>query len=82
MVQGVCLHVFSVRIANASNLAADNKVEIASSGGIETIVAAMKQHDSNAAVQEQACGTLWNLAETGAMGRLCCPSSWAVLTFL
>ena len=31
-------------------------------GGIELILEAMTQHKNVAGVQEQACGTLWNLA--------------------
>jgi hypothetical protein len=41
---------------------ADNKVRIVLAGGIEEVMAAMKEHRAIAGVQEQACGALINLA--------------------
>jgi hypothetical protein len=41
---------------------ADNKVRIVLAGGIEAVIAAMKEHRANAGLQEQACGALINLA--------------------
>ena len=40
----------------------NNRVTIAEAGGITTILSAMKNHSSNANVQENSCGTLVNLA--------------------
>ena len=39
-----------------------NKDKIASLGGIEAIIEAMSTHKDHSAVQEKACGALWNLA--------------------
>jgi hypothetical protein len=35
---------------------------ISESGGIETVLAAMKTHKTNNSVQKYVCGTLWFLA--------------------
>jgi hypothetical protein len=40
----------------------NNQVAIASKGGIELILQAMKLHPNHADVQEQGCGALLNLA--------------------
>ncbi len=40
----------------------ENKVKIASLGGIEVIVSAMKTHSGHEGVQQQGCGALLNLA--------------------
>ena len=45
--------------------AADNKVLLVKEGAHEAIVAAMRAHPQEAAVQEKACGALWNLAVNG-----------------
>ena len=41
---------------------AENQVKIASAGGIEAVVGAMRQHLAVAGVQEQGCWALSNLA--------------------
>ncbi len=40
----------------------DNKVKIASLGGIEAIIKAMSTHKDHIGVQVNACRALWNLA--------------------
>jgi hypothetical protein len=48
----------------------NNKVTIASKGGIELILQAMKLHPNHADVQEYACGALQNLAVNGELNIL------------
>jgi hypothetical protein len=48
----------------------DNKVAIASKGGIELILQAMKLHRNHAGVQESGCGALWGLAVNGELNIL------------
>ena len=43
----------------------ENSMEIASLGGIELILTAMKEHKSSAGVQKQGCGALRTLALNG-----------------
>jgi hypothetical protein len=45
----------------------DNQVAIASKGGIELILQAMKLHPNHAGVQEKGCGALRNLAFNGEL---------------
>jgi hypothetical protein len=59
------LHGSSVRCA----VAADNQVSIARAGGLEAVVGALRRHETSAAVAEQACRTLCNLAANGALQR-------------
>ena len=40
-------------------------MKIVQAGGLAVIFAAMKEHPTNAGVQEKACGALWNLACNG-----------------
>jgi hypothetical protein len=44
----------------------DNKLTIAAAGGIELVVHDMKRHTEIAEVQEEACGTMKNLARGNA----------------
>ena len=44
----------------------DNKVKIASLGGIEAVVKAMEAHVGSAGVQEQGCRAFWNLSFNAA----------------
>ncbi len=46
---------------------AGNKVKLAEAGGIEAVVAAMKEHKTSVLVQEHACAALWSLAEQGSL---------------
>ena len=45
--------------------AAANRVPVARKGGIDAVVAAMRRHEDNAAVAEQGCAALCNIAADG-----------------
>ena len=40
----------------------ENLRRIAAGGGIPAVLSAMRNHRASAAVQEQGCGALWNIA--------------------
>jgi hypothetical protein len=46
-------------------LSDDNQVIIRENGGIDMLIQAMKAFPRNAAIQENACAALWNLAVNG-----------------
>ena len=60
------VHVLSLN----QSINADNKVKIASLGGIEVIITAMSTHQDHNGVQEHACTALGNLAHNDGIS---CP---------
>ena len=58
----VCVQEHACGALKCLAVNADNKVRIVLAGGIEAVIAAMKEHRTNAGLQEQACGALINLA--------------------
>ena len=40
----------------------NSRIDIATKGGIEAVLAAMKEHPKDRKVQEEACAALWNLS--------------------
>ena len=54
--------VLTVRAARASD---DNQVSIARLGGLDAVLGALRRHEESAAVAEQACCALRNLAVNG-----------------
>jgi hypothetical protein len=45
----------------------NNRIVVANEGGVGCIIATMYNHRDNAAVQENACGAMWNLAVNGIL---------------
>jgi hypothetical protein len=64
MIMSECLlsHLCATFLLVCVSMYLANKDKIASLGGIEAIIKAMSTHKDHSAVQEKACGALWNLA--------------------
>jgi hypothetical protein len=62
--------VFLFFFVDFSVVSGDNRIAIASKGGIELILQAMKRHPNHAGIQEYGCGVLFNLAANGELNLL------------